>query len=269
MELEKKQILPIHRIKGTYFDIDLEKEVFIKCGSPDHLIPFVQMEYQGTHYTLPYDLYTQKAPLTFPRADEDICLVKIPLLKELAPEGMAKINGISVSDLKNHSEFELRVNQGLYEQRRQGILPEINIRNCNYTVDLKSDMLSTAGNQIPLSAFHLHEPESNLRFAYFNTVTHQIENINLLKITELPGAHIIKLGIPFNEQIDPYGFALSGKQDVQNFLMNNPLPKRMEAIEIPLHQTEVKQFAKINWEREERKKFENIDRLNQRKIRRA
>jgi len=269
MEIALKKILPVHNIKGTFFEVDVEREVFIKCGVPTHLIPFAQMEYHGTHYILPYDLYTQKVPLIYPRAEDDICLVKIPQLKELAPQEMALKKGIPVSELKILSDFEIRVDQEWYKKRRKGILPVITIRSCKYTVHLETDLLTTPGNQIPLSDFYLREPDSNLRYAYFNTVTHQVENIDLLKITELPAAHIIKLGIPFNDQIDPYGFALSQKLDVQNFLMNNPHPQRMEAIEIPLHQTEVKQYAKINWEREERRKFENRDRLNQRKIRRA
>lgn len=269
MEIAPKPVLPVYNIKGTFFNVDVERNVFIKCGSPEHLIPFSQMVYQGTHYTLLYDLYTQKPPLAYPRVDEDVCLVKIPQLKELAPQEMALKKGIPVSALQTLSDFELRVNQHRYEQRRVGILEEIDIRRCKYTVDIEADRLTTPGNQIALSDFYLREPGSHLRFAYFNTVTHQVVPINLLKITELPGAHIIKLGIPFNDHLDPYGFALSQKLDIKNFLMNNPLPQRMEALEIPLHQTEVKQYAKLNWEMEQRKMFENKDRLNQRKNRRA
>jgi len=263
----KAETLPITRLGNTWFDVDIEKRLFIKTGAPDHIISFDHMVYKGSHYEMALDLFTEKPPVPGSLNDEDVVMVKVPQLTQIAVAEMSGKYGIPATELIRMSDFEVMVNAMDLEGRKLGMLPTFEILDTKYKVDLDNGCFRSGNRMIGLNGFKADPDHVGQRYAYIDTHTHQIVKIDVLSLKEMPADNIVKIVIPSNDKLDPYHVGKNGKTDLRTYLMANPMVAGQKAAIVPLPQTNIPSIIKSNVNREMRQQFEQTQRLNARKAR--
>ncbi|CAL1519135.1 hypothetical protein [Chitinophaga sp. MM2321] len=263
----KQELLPITQIRGTFFNVDVDERHFIKADDALHIISIEDMVYHGSHYTLDYDLFTQKTASPLEIGGEDVVTAYIPQLVEIAPAEMAAKYNISILDIRHRTDFDLAVDVELFHQRDQGQLPEMKVLGADYMVDMERSQLYHRKNVIPLSGFKPDFRHEGMLSAYLNKHTHQLVRIDPLTIKEMPGEEVVKVLIPGRTQLDPYYRAKSIGTDLKTYLMRHPLTRHLEAKIIPLNETNLNRYVKINQEKETQRKATEQLRIWHRKFR--
>jgi hypothetical protein len=182
------------------------------------------------------------------------CIVRIPQLIEIDPEGMAKKYNLSVKDLDGKTDFDLIVDQKIYQERLyRGKPPVIDIEGDRFFVDMRWDELRWVKDISKRIVLRDHRDESTGKYCfYYNQATKQVETISST-ITRLP-AGVVKVELPEDEVLDPYEAARVisferkniGENEIKDFLMKVPFQKDLKATIIPHFEVERAEKIKVN-----------------------
>ena len=135
----------------------------------------------------------------------------------------------------------------LYQLRRKGVLPEIELPGQVYVVDWRERVLR-AKDRIDVAPLVLSERKRNFYadtyFFYYNTVEKKFVDLDM-KLTMLP-KDVMIVKIPGGLQLDPVGVAREYGIDEKKFVKDNPLSERIVADAIPLTMTNLITIAERN-----------------------
>ncbi|UPZ36485.1 hypothetical protein MUB18_20580 [Sphingobacterium sp. PCS056] len=135
----------------------------------------------------------------------------------------------------------------LYQLRRKGVLPEIELPGQVYVVDWPERVLR-AKDRIDVAPLVLSERKRNfyadIYFFYYNTVEKKFVDLDM-KLTMLP-KDVMIIKIPGGLQLDPVGVAREYGIDEKKFVKDNPLSERIVADAIPLTMTNLITIAERN-----------------------
>lgn len=146
--------LPEVEIEGTIFQFDIERLALIEKNNPGNAITFAYMKDHGTHYSFNYSamfknhhfIMTNPSPneivdrITNPDFDPAI-KVQIPRITEIDPLGFSEKYNCNTKDMVEKTDFELMVNQEIYNKRIDGHPVKVNICGNQYVVDPDNDIL--------------------------------------------------------------------------------------------------------------------------------
>ncbi len=160
--------LPTIVIEGTEFLFDIERTVLMEKGALHNEIDFRFMKDLGTHYGFTYS--TKSRNHSFYGSLDDLVgqseqqadrkteiYVEIPRIADIDPEGMCRKYGCRIEDLKDKSDFEIMVDQEIFNERLRGIPVTIEFPGKTYLVDVARNVLEPLdgiGENIRLNAFH-------------------------------------------------------------------------------------------------------------------
>ncbi|MFB9843966.1 PAS domain-containing protein [Mucilaginibacter ginsenosidivorans] len=236
-------ILDIH---GTAFELDLEKQALLRADDRDTEISFIkQMTDHGDRYTFFYDTVARCA-IDEPYEESRVRLVEIPPLHVLDPDGMAARYGKSPEELQGKTDFEIICDPDTLKQRREGILPQIDLAGEAFIVDLQLHELRNAKFFFPvisLKSFELTNDGWHYE-AFYEPLMKQVVTIDP-GILEFPEG-IIKIKIPNELGLDPVATAKAYGLDERNLLRRYPISKDLKAEIIPLSETEIPRLIRQN-----------------------
>lgn len=253
----------IFEIEGTSFEVDIEKLVLRQTDNRQNEIPFTEINDLGSHYLLSYDLNTKNLFYGSGNPD-DVKAISIPPLTELDPAGMAAKYNLPLEQLKGKTDFEVIVDQELLEQRRNGILPQIDLAGEMFTVDLRLHELRNSKHFFPvisLKSFELTDDGWHYE-AYYHPVMKQVVELDP-KLLEFPEG-VVKLKIPNEIGLDPVAAASIYGMDERELLRRYPIQKELKAAVIPLSETHVPALIRRNKEALQEAHRENTKRIKPR-----
>lgn len=251
----------IFKIGDISFEVDIEKQVLRQTDNRANEISFIsQMVDKHDHYILAWDSQTQTAGKDYNR----VKLVNIDPLIKLDPEGMASKYGFTVEQLKGKSDFEVIVDQDALKQRRDGVLPQIDLAGEKFVFDLRLHELRHAKYFFPvisLKSFELTNDGWNYE-AYYHPVMKQVVDLDP-KLLEFPEG-VIKLKIPNELGLDPVATAREYGMDEREVLRRHPIQKELKAEVIPLSETNVPALIQRNREALQQEHRENAQKFRPR-----
>ena len=155
----------------------------------------------------------------------------------------------------------MMVDQDALQQRRDGILPTIQIAGESFVVDLRMHELRHAKYFFPvisLKSFELTNDGWNYE-AFYHPLLKQVVDIDP-KLTEFPD-HVIKIRLPNEIGLDPVGAARQYGMDERELLRRYPIQKELKAEEISLADTHIPALIRQNKEQ-----LQNDHQVNARRI---
>lgn len=255
--------LPIYKIEGTAFIVNAAKDEIMQLSNPLNVIGFSQMRDMGTHYILLYDLVRKTKPMPPERQEfgGNVIEVEIPPLLTLDREGMAAKYGMSVEDTEGKTDYEVIIDQDQLKARLEGTLPEIEIANEKYVVNMDSYELILKKDQSTVISLHdlwMNE-EGTEYWGFYNTKARNMVSIDS-NVTEFP-ADVVMVTIPDEFTIDPVyvGKSMEMILDLKPFLRSWPLQRELKARITPLRRTFIAEVIKSNKARLKQK--QNSDKL--------
>lgn len=256
--------VPIFIIQGTSFLVDVKEQVLRQTNDQENEISFINnMQDHGTFYRLLYDLDGKRAAED-QRDQTRVKVIDVPQLIELDPEGMAEQYGLTVGELQGKTDFQVIVDQELLAQRRNGLLPKIDIAGAEYIIDLRLAELRPAGDFSP--AISLRDldlsADGEYYLAYFHPAIRQVVPIDP-KLTELPDG-VIQLQISNELRLDPVAMARKYGMEENDVLRRYPIQKNLKAVIVPLHETGLPALIQRNREQLQKEHAEIARRIRPR-----
>lgn len=245
--------LPTIEIMGTAFIVDVEKGEFREYGNERNSFSFYHINYEGPHYEMAYNENLRNPFMAHPRK----CVVRIPQLIQIDPEGMAARYNLSVKALEGKTDFDLMVDQEMYLKRViRDELPVIDIDGDRFLVDLRFIELRLATDYSKRIVLWDYFDDSTGKYSfYYKQSSKQAININP-NITRLP-IGVVKVVLPEDHILDPVAAARIdrlgkpkevGIHEIKDYLMKVPFQKELKARIIPLNETELVGMIKNNKE---------------------
>jgi hypothetical protein len=251
----------IFEIEGTSFEVDIDKQVLRETNKQTNEISFIHdMQDQGGFYKLHYDLDGHHASHDL-SAQSRVKLITVPQMTDLDREGMAIKYGLPPELVMGKSDFELIVDQKLFDQRLNGILPQIDLAGEKFTVDLRLQELRNSKFFFPvisLKSFELTDDGWHYQ-AYYHPVKKQVVEFDP-KLLEFPEG-VIKVKIPNEIGLDPIATARQYGIDERELLRRYPIQKDLKAEVTPLSETHIPALIRRNREALQQEHRENARRL--------
>jgi hypothetical protein len=230
--------LPIYKIDGTKFIVDLRNNRLCKLGSSDQELFFRDMIYRDSGYLCKvernwigkYNGHNEFGQL----------YIEVPHKAILDPKTMARLTDRQLREIKGKTDFELVVNQNDYHERRKSVLPRVDINGKVYRFDGETGLFSAKGSALPAldaQRFVLHKFEPTMS-AYFDTKDNCLVDLDFRNLTQMP-ADVIRITLPIPFVIDGYGAAKRNGFEVKDTLMRYPTQTFFIAKIIPLEETAV------------------------------
>jgi hypothetical protein len=268
MENNKERELPLIELEGVEFIVDIENRCLVVESNGVTKIAFSDMDYNGDHYEFKYDPTFKD--LYFPFDESCTCItIQVPQRVVLDPEGMAKMYGKALDEIKGKTDFEVIVDQGLFAKRMSGQLPVIEILGHPFYVDLSigslrpKDDFSTEGIRFSDVSNDRSKDGRYYRLAY-DPAAHQTAVLDIETITALPKG-IVVIDIPTEVNLDPVSYALIHGWDMKQVLMVHPIKANITAKVVPWEETGMLTIIKENKQRSSRKKPDQPEKTAKRK----
>jgi len=245
-----ERILPVISVEGTDFIVDVSKQELIEKANPANTISFLEMNDQGTHYTLEYDTGEKNLPGLFKQGVP----VNIPQMVALDPEGMSIHHGVGIEALYGKTDYDIIVNQELVALREKGALPVIEIAGHPFYVDIRMDCLrpkddfSTMGISFSDIDHCLDEDKMVYEITY-NPDTRTFVEVDFNRVTSVP-KDLIVVEISYLSTLDPIGYARKRGLDQNSILRANPPIADMKARIVPWSETPIQKIISDNKKRE-------------------
>jgi len=187
---------PTVMIEGTAFLFDIDKITLTEKGNPANNIYFSSMRDYGTHYEFDYSRVSKKFhvlhspylrnkpvvlgnPKTAPEGDP-VVTVKIPCIGEIDPDCMCRKYGCTKKDIAEKTDFEIMVDQDIFERRMDGIPVTIDLAGKRFEIDVSGNALRPQdgnGETIYLNALYDYFSIDREAYQLFcNTATSKIED---------------------------------------------------------------------------------------------
>jgi hypothetical protein len=228
--------LPIYKIDGTKFLVDLRNNRLCKQGSPDQELFFTDMIYRDSGYLCKVE--RNRIGKYNENNEFGQIYIEVPHKAILDPETMAILTNRQLREIKGKTDFELMVNQKDYHERRKRVLPRVDIKGKVYRFDGETGLFSAEGYALPAldaQRFVLHKFEPTMS-AYFDTKDNCLVDLDFSNLTQMP-ADVISITLPIPFVIDGYGVAKRHGFDIKDTLMRYPTQTFFIAKTIPLEET--------------------------------
>ena len=255
-----KRALPIINIQGTDFKIDIDKLQFTEIANENNFIPLGYMsEVPGGGYEFDYGLKSRNIRNIW--IDEKSVRVKIPELVELDPLGMSERYNIPLQELKGKTDFEIMVNQKVFDQRvNQGILPTIDIAGDLFYVVIDKGRLipknDPTSEGIPLPFFSQYDQVLGDNVFAYDPKSREIKEIDYFKITEIP-KDLIAIQLPYSFSMDPIGWNLIVNKNAKFGLKTSNFKMHFNSPKIPWEKTDLLDIINENIEEKKKRQIEH------------
>lgn len=216
--MERK--LPEIEIKGTAFQFDIDRLVLIEKGNPNNEIYFNFMRDEGTHYSFEYNPASKNYSFIKTESEvfdlfdgintpETAISLTIPRIGEIDPDGMCRKYGCTLQDIEQKSDFEIMVNQDVYNKRLNGEPVTIDLAGNIYEVDVKNNALRPQDDTkdvIYLNKYHydLYYEEEQVYHLFFNISENRVADVMQDGSRDRTEDRII-LEVPNLYNLDPIG----------------------------------------------------------------
>jgi hypothetical protein len=284
-----KKNLPEIEIEGTTFLFDIDRCSLIEKYNPYNEIYFEYMHNDGTNYSFEYSAVSKnfhfvRSASTIdevvqeifgdvdskgPNIKDPAIPVKIPRIGVLDPDGMCRKYRCTLRDIALKTDFEIMVNQDVFNRRMNGEPVTIDLVGHIYEIDVKENTLRPkdgTGEEIRLDIFHydLYYEDMEVYHLFYNIS--ECKAVNPLYDGSIDRTEDrVILEVPNLESIDPIGSRLAYGRDPRSGLMGYDLsmnhvarivPWKFYDIKIPLKQKQKNIAAKT--EKRERRKGRKI-----------
>lgn len=201
--------LPIVKIEGTEFLLDVGGLQLVEKGNPENTISIFEMDDNGKGYSFDYNRKSRNIPNIWDRESENIT-VNLLSLVEMDPQGMADKYGLSLQDIKGKKDFDVMVDSKALEDRLQGRLTTIDIADHTFYVDI------TMGKLRPKDDFgskgivfddidHYFDEDKQAYIIPYNPSVHEFREVDADNITKIP-RDMILIEFPHERFLDPVGY---------------------------------------------------------------
>ncbi|WP_333627472.1 hypothetical protein [Sphingobacterium siyangense] len=201
--------LPIVKIEGTEFLLDVNEVLLREKGNPENTISFFEMDDEGHGYSFEYNRQRRNIPDPWD-ATADITTVRLLQLVEMDPEGMALKYGFAVEEIKGKTDFDLMVDQKALEERLQGRLTTIDIAGHTFYVDIPMDMLRPKDDFLSKGIVfsdidHYYSEEGRVYAIPYSPARREFQELDYDNLTEFP-KDLIVVEFPNERFLDPVGW---------------------------------------------------------------
>lgn len=201
--------LPVVKIEGTEFLLDVGQLLLIEKGNPGNTISFFEMDDNGNGYSFDYSRQRRNMPYPWDKQDETVTVNLLPLV-EMDPRGMAEKYGLTVQDVKGKNDFEVMVDGKALEERLRGRLTTIDIADQIFYVDIPMGRLRPkddfASKGIVFDDIdHCFDEEREMYLITYNPAKHEFQEAYVDEIIEVP-KDLILIEFPHERFLDPIGY---------------------------------------------------------------
>ncbi|MBL3547247.1 hypothetical protein [Chryseobacterium sp. KMC2] len=218
MDKENRK-LPEVEIEKTIFQFDIDRLALIEKENPSNAISFAYMKDHGTHYSFNYSPLSKNHDFIVidPSFDdtgkiildpyfETSVIVEIPRITEIDPLGFSQKYGCTTKDMMEKTDFELMVNQEVYNKRIDGHPVKVNICGNQYVVDPENDIFWSIEGKPDIELKGLGDYYSDKNRTY-NILYEPISGrvIDLKKESVMNTETVRLVEIPDVRTIDPIG----------------------------------------------------------------
>ncbi|WP_119790794.1 hypothetical protein [Flavobacterium anhuiense] len=253
-----EKIFPTLNIEGTEFIVDCLNEQLIEKADPANRINIKNMLYTGSGYDFHYDINTKNLAafesFTDLTNNSHIKNISIPNLTVLDAEGMAKRYNQTLEYIKGKTDFELTITPGspLDLRWNKKILPVLNIAGHPFFVDIAAGTLRPKDDfkSKGISLEQIREYYDRFAQAYiipYNPKTHEFQEIDHLKITELP-KDIIVVKFVHLQELDRVGWNVKYGFGPAHCIREDKYKLHFKAHTLPWEKTNVPNSIKLNLE---------------------
>lgn len=220
--MERK--LPIFEIDGTAFLVDVVKEELRQIDNPENRISIRDnMDNMGEYYVFWYSRDEKNIATTF-SSDQEI-LVKMPLLVELDPVGMARKFRKNLEQIKEETDFTLNTDIDQVVERLSGTLPVIDICGMEYIVDIRIGELTPElpfFDSIKLEDLEMDQFRQSF-IGYYHLPTRSIVHLDIDALVEVP-KDVVQVSILNEERIDVIAYMGKSRADIDRSALIEAYP---------------------------------------------
>lgn len=255
-----KHSLPVLRLGGTRFLMDVEGLLLRQVDNPSNVISIRKMRDEGSFYIFAYHLERKNITTDYHR--DKVQLFAIPQMVALDPEGMRRKYGLASEAPLPGRDADCKCNPTLIESRITfGKLPVMDILGKPYYVDWRMEELRAhipypepfmpslirlielpfyeRKYFYPKNAFDVGNPHI-FRFLY-DREKHQ--DVLFDPYSTGYGKNVVVLQIPFERALDPVAVARQLEMDERALVDQYPLRENLSAKIIPWGQTSFREFS--------------------------
>lgn len=242
--------LPIYKIEGTDFIVDVNQMAFIEKNNSENKFFFYQMQDLDSAYDVDYDPLTKNI-YEGDYKDNNYIRIQTPSMTELDPEGMALKYNVPIENIASRTDEDVMISSEALQQRLMGKLNTIEIEGHPFNVDFRMgylrphDDFSTQG--ISLNTLDYTEPynETNKTIHLYDPKKHELYEPDLSTLTVLPKG-IVVIELPQLMDLDPVGYARKFNWEIKEILLQANFQSQMKARTIPLKDSIVPKIMEEN-----------------------
>ncbi|WP_444660084.1 hypothetical protein [Flavobacterium columnare] len=245
---DTERILPIYKIHGTKFIVDVNQLELREKDNPKNVISISDMDekaIQGYKFW-----YNPKSKSLTTYSEQGAKLADLPDFVKLDPIGMAKKHNIFEDKIAEMDDFKLMINQDAFDKiAYKGFIPTIDIAGHTFHIDLFNDKLHPKDDiwsrGIIFSELKYYYSHKDSAFTIpYNQRTHTFQEVSL-NVKEIPEGLIV-VQIPSKRTLDPIWQNKSGNLNSSDYLKKEGVHLHYEAKVIPWHQTRFAETIKRN-----------------------
>lgn len=245
--------LPIYKIKGVPFTVEVEYCLLRHTIDRRNIIEFSDMMNMGTHYEIDFDPITGIADI-YGDGGEGLQRAKIPQMVKLDPERVAKMYNMKVSELPEH-DSQLQTNKEWYNLRLKRKLPTIRIHGHDYFANVRQRTLEPKDLHNDFIMLHdlQRDPTNTYYFGMLDTKSMSVIPYDN-EITSIP-ENAVMIRIPHERILDPFvELEDMGWSNFPERLGKFPLRYDMEATVMEWKDTPIPKLIVKNLRRQKREK---------------
>ncbi|MFD2939180.1 hypothetical protein [Flavobacterium notoginsengisoli] len=252
-----EKIEPQIDIGGTLFIIDVVKEELREKADPKNIINIKEMFHDDDGYHFHYDSRTKNMvpfeEINSPINDKHIKLSFMPNLTDFAPPvGIIQNYTKIIDKATGRTDPDLSMQEGSFFDLRwnKKILPTLDIAGQTFFVDTainklrpKDDFSSKGIDFREIKNYY--DPNAEAYIIPYNPTTHEFQEIDHLKITELP-KEIIVVKFPNLQELDKVGCNIINGFGPAHCISEKQYQMNFKALILPWEQTNIPNSIKLN-----------------------
>ena len=244
------------QIFSETFNYDAKTDCLIHKRKSSFKFPFSELTDRGTHYEADLNPRFEREGM-YNRYEGVFTFCRVGQRVDLDPDGMAEKYGLSISELKGKTDFDVMVNQDYYNLRvTQALWPSIEIAGEPFWCYVKHRVISAQDIEVRSTidfaemrkehGFTVYENNSNCYYFPYDLTTKTISDVDFSSLKNLP-QNIVIVQVPDERSIDPVGLARLQGLNVKAFLKLNPIrDMEFKAKVIPWSKTTVPEIIQRN-----------------------
>ena len=238
------------------FNYDAKTDCLIHKRRQSFKFPFSELIDRGTHYEADLNPHFEREGM-YNRYEGVFPFCRVGQRIDLDPDGMAEKYGLSISELKGKTDFDVMVNQDYYNLRvTQSMLPSIDIAGEPFFAYVKPGCIAAQDREVLSTiefadmrkdhGFTVYENHSNCYHFPYDLTTKTISDLDFSNLSSLP-QNIVVVQVPDERSIDPVGYARLQGLNIKAFLKLNPINNmQFVAKVIPWSRTTVPEIIQRN-----------------------